>query len=222
MLGGLACNHVPDRFVIIDAADRQNPAVGFLTAAVLHKLNPLTMIKRFLFIVAGLIAMTAPTASAQRRSSNGPHPVELGIDGGITFGLDDPKVTVVSLPAQDFRVGFFMSDFLEIEPRFGLTSVHTAGNSLTTYNVEFGVLYMPSGDRVGKGVYLRPFLGISGVSASGGGSNNSGFAGIGAGLKIPLENRRLATRLEANYAHGFDNGGSNQIGLLFGLSFYTR
>ena len=175
-----------------------------------------------LLLVAALVAIAAPTAGAQRRSSSGPHPVELGIDGGITFGLDNPKVTVVSLPAQDFRVGFFMSDFLELEPRFGLNSIHSGGNSLTTYNAEFGVLYMPSGDRVGKGVYFRPFLGISGASVSGGGSNSSGYAGIGAGLKLPLENRRLATRLEANFAHGFDNGGTNQIGLLFGLSFYTR
>jgi hypothetical protein len=181
------------------------------------------MIKRLLLTVVGLVAVAAPTASAQRRSSSsGPRPIELGIDGGITFGLDDPKVTVVSLPAQDFRVGFFMSDFLELEPRFGLTSIQSQGQSATTYNFEFGVLYMPSGDRVGKGFYFRPFLGVSGASVSGGGSNNSGFAGIGAGLKIPFENRRLATRLEANFAHGFDNGGSNQIGLLFGLSFYTR
>jgi hypothetical protein len=179
------------------------------------------MIKRLLFIV-GLIAIIAPTASAQRRSSTAPHPIELGVDGGIIFGLDNPKLTVVSIPLQDFRVGFFMSDFLELEPRFNLNSIHSAGNSLTTYNAEFGVLWMPSGDRVGKGVYFRPFLGISGASVSGGGSNSSGFAGIGAGLKIPLENRRLATRLEANFAHGFDNGGTNQIGLLFGLSFFTR
>jgi hypothetical protein len=81
---------------------------------------------------------------------------------------------------------------------------------------------MPSGDRVGKGLYFRPFLGVSGASASGAGSNNSGYAGIGGGLKIPFENRRLATRLEGNFAHGFDNGGTNQLGILFGLSYYTR
>lgn len=179
------------------------------------------MSKRLFFISLALLAIVTPSASAQRRSSVA-HPVELGVDGGIIFGLDAPKATIVSLPLQDFRVGFFMSDFLELEPRFNLNSIHGGGQSLTTYTVELGALYMPSGDRVGKGFYFRPFLGISGASASGAGSNNSGFAGLGAGLKIPLENRRLATRLETNFAHGFDNGGTNQIGVLFGLSFYTR
>jgi hypothetical protein len=46
--------------------------------------------------------------------------------------------------------------------------------------------------------------------------------GLGVGLKIPFSDRRLATRMEANYSHGFSNGGSNLIGLLIGLSFFTR
>ena len=82
---------------------------------------------------------------------------------------------------------------------------------------------MPAGDRVGKGFYLRPFLGVVGVSVSGGGGNdNSGYGGAGVGIKIPFADRRLATRMEANYAHGFSSGGSNQIGLTLGLSFFTR
>jgi len=28
--------------------------------------------------------------------------------------------------------------------------------------------------------------------------------------------------MEANYAHGFSGGGSNLIGVLIGLSFFTR
>ncbi|HXL85641.1 MAG TPA: hypothetical protein VN927_00425, partial [Gemmatimonadaceae bacterium] len=65
--------------------------------------------------------------------------------------------------------------------------------------------------------------GVSGLSVSGpGGNNNSGYMGLGVGLKIPIVDRRLATRMEANYAHGFSGGGSNMIGLLLGLSFFTR
>jgi hypothetical protein len=42
------------------------------------------------------------------------------------------------------------------------------------------------------------------------------------GLKLPFDDRRLATRMEAAYSHTFGNGGANAIGVLIGLSFFTR
>lgn len=180
------------------------------------------MKKRLVVLGAVALALAASSAHAQRARSGG-GPVELGVDGGVTFGLDDPNTTVVQLPVQDFRLGYFVDDRLELEPRFSLNSIHGGGASLTTYSLELGVLFIPKGDRVGKGLYIRPFLGTVGISVSGGGgNNNSGYGGAGLGLKIPFADRRLATRMEANYAHGFSNGGSNQIGLTIGLSFFTR
>lgn len=181
------------------------------------------MMKRL--VVLGVLSLTlvAPAANAQRASHQNSGPIEFGIDGGVIFGLDAPRTTIVALPAQDFRLGYFLSDKVEVEPRFNINSVHVnGGGSLTTYAFEVGVLLQPGGDRVGKGLYLRPLVGVSGASVSGGGSNNSGYAGAGFGLKLPWADRRLATRMEANYEHGFSNGGSNQIGLLIGLSFFTR
>jgi hypothetical protein len=168
------------------------------------------------------LAVTAPAASAQRSAQRGSAPIELGIDGGVTFGLNNPKTTLVALPAQDFRLGFFLTDKVEVEPRFNINSIHGGGTSVTTYAFEVGVLLEPEGDRVGKGIYLRPLMGVSGVNLSPGASNNSGYTGVGFGLKLPFADRRLATRLEANYEHGFSNGGANRIGLLAGLSFFTR
>jgi hypothetical protein len=52
--------------------------------------------------------------------------------------------------------------------------------------------------------------------------SHSGYAGAGFGLKLPFADRRLATRMEANDSHGFSGGGSNLIGVLIGLSFFTR
>lgn len=149
-------------------------------------------------------------------------PIEFGIDGGVSFGLDDPKVTVVALPVQSFRVGFLMTDRTAIEPRLHLNSIRASGGSFTTYALEVGLVYSPSGDRVGNGLYGRPFLGFSGVSTSGPGDNSGGYAGLGVGLKIPFADRRLATRLETNYTHGFGTPNTNAIGLLIGLSFFTR
>ena len=180
------------------------------------------MIKRLAFLGVAALAITAPAANAQR-SSRGSTPIELGIDGGVLFGLDAPRATAVILPLQDFRVGFLVTDRLALEPRFSLTSAHTAGITATQYNLEFGVVYSPSGDRVGNGFYGRPFIGIDGSSVSGGGgSNSSGFMGLGLGLKIPFSDRRMATRMEGNYTHGFGNAGGNQLGFLLGLSFFTR
>ena len=168
-----------------------------------------------------LLAAAAPFAEAQR--SRGSRPIEFGIDGGVSFGLDEPRVHVVSLPLPRFRVGFHMTNKVALEPSFFLNSTHVqGGGSLTAYAFEVGVVYSPAGDRVGKGFYGRPFIGLAGASFSGAGSDSDGFAGIGAGLKLPFNDRRLATRLETNYSHGFGDGGSNNIGVLIGLSFFTR
>jgi hypothetical protein len=180
------------------------------------------MMKRLLVLTVATLVIAAPPARAQRSYRGGPTPIELGIDGAIIFGLDNPRATVLALPFQDFRIGFVVSEKFEIEPRFNLTSVHSGGASATDYNFELGVLYQPAGDRAGKGLYGRPFVGISGSSGTGFASDNSGLIGLGLGLKIPFSDRRLASRLEAAYAHGFGNGGNNALAILFGLSFFTH
>jgi hypothetical protein len=179
------------------------------------------MMKKLL-VVAVALALIAPAARAQRSSQHGSGPIELGIDAGLTFGIGNSSGTLFSLPTQVFRLGYFLSDKLEFEPRFSINSISGGGNTVSTYDLEAGLLLIPDGDRVGKGLYLRPFVGVAGISVSGGNSANSGNAGVGVGLKLPFADRRLATRLEANYDHGFSGGGSNAIGLLAGLSFFTR
>lgn len=206
--------------VIPNRLGRQNEKTGPETSRhepFLHSIPHMTI--RLVVLTALVLAAAAPSAEAQR--SRGSRPIEFGIDGGIAFGLDNPSLTVVGLPVQNFRMGILMSPKIAIEPRLTINSIRGSGASLTTYAFETGVVYSPAGDRVGKGLYGRPFLGVSGVSASGV-NDNSGYAGLGVGLKLPFADRRLATRLETNYAHGFGTGGSNQVGLLIGLSFFTR
>ena len=178
------------------------------------------MTKKIVVLSVLLLAAVAPAVQGQR--SRGSRPIELGIDGGLFFGLDDPNVTVVALPVQSFRVGFPMTAKIDLEPRAAINSIRGGGASFTTYAFEVGLVYSPSGDRVGRGVYGRPFLGVTGLSTSGPGDDNSAHLGLGVGLKIPFADRRLATRMEANYAHGFSNPSTNLIGLLIGLSFFTR
>ena len=179
------------------------------------------MIRRIVVLSALLLVAAAPLAQAQR--SRGDHrPIEFGIDGALIFGLDDPRYAALVIPMPVFRVGFLMTDRVALEPRLQLVTVRGGGQTATDYGLELGVVYSPNGDRVGRGLYARPFIGISGSSVSGGGSDSSGDAGLGIGLKIPFADRRLATRWEANYAHGFGTPSTNALSLLFGLSFFTR
>jgi hypothetical protein len=174
------------------------------------------MIKKT-FLLALALAASAGVAGAQRNSRG--YPIEFGVDGGIAFVFSSPTVTVLSLPAQDFRVGFILDNTWELEPRFGLNSISSNGNHVTSYQAALGVLYHLRKNPTGKGAYLRPFLGLSGVSTTGG-SDSNGLVGIGLGAKLPFGDRRLATRLEANLAQGLGSGSDAQLGLLFGLSFF--
>lgn len=171
--------------------------------------------------VLGFIALvlTATTADAQKSI---PRPIELGMDGGISVGFDNPNVTTVSLPVQALRVGFFMNDNISLEPRFNFNSVSGGGVSVRSYALELGALYHLGGYRKGSGLYVRPFAGIAGVGGDLG-SGSDAFLGAGVGVKLPFANRRLATRLEANVGHAFtDVGGSNNLGLLLGVSLFHR
>jgi hypothetical protein len=80
-----------------------------------------------------------------------------------------------------------------------------------------GALYHFSPSRAANQFYVRPFIQIAGFSG-GGASDSQALFGVGGGLKIPLRDR-ISSRFEANFAH---TDGSDMIGLLAGLSFYTR
>jgi outer membrane protein assembly factor BamA len=148
--------------------------------------------------------------------------MELGIDAGVTFGLDEPRVTTISIPAQHFRIGFVMGDRVSIEPAFALNSIRAGGETVTAWNAEMGVLWHTAAVR--SGPYLRPFVGVMGFSHEGH-SDTRASVGAGLGYKIPVIDQRVAWRLEANYAYAFKTDhdpAASQIGLRAGLSFFTR
>ncbi len=171
-----------------------------------------------LLVLAG---MSASTASAQSASASA-NPIELGIDAGIGRTLGSDGVTMVSIPNGEFRVGFFVSNRLSIEPRINVVSVSGSGSTYTEYGGDVGILYHVSNNRVGIGPYVRPFVGLTGES--GGGSYTQAEAGVGVGTKIPIADR-LAVRLEGAYNHEFSSGqygSANELAVLFGLSFFTH
>ena len=172
--------------------------------------------RRLLSFAALTILTLSASASAQRSTSANPSP-EIGMDAGIGFRLTDPSFTTVAIPVPAIRMGFFVSPALSIEPTLGLTSVSGGGISGTDYAIGVGALYHFSPSRAANQFYVRPFVNINGSSGDLGSGSSVAF-GVGGGLKIPLRDR-IASRFEANFQH---SDGADAIGLLAGLSFYTR
>ncbi|MEJ7759066.1 MAG: outer membrane beta-barrel protein [Gemmatimonadaceae bacterium] len=173
--------------------------------------------------VASALSLGAAPAHAQIARG-----VELGIDAGVAIGLGDNSQTTIDIPAQSFRAGFVMTDRISIEPKLGLRIVTGGGDTFSFYRAEVGALYhlSPRADRMRAGVYVRPFAGLVGFSAGDDDndtdvSDTNGLLGVGVGLKVPLLSR-LSSRFEANFAGNFGDNTDSQIGLLAGLSFFTR
>jgi hypothetical protein len=171
--------------------------------------------------LAAAFTIAATAASAQVST---PRPLELGIDAGVTIGLDDNALTSIDIPVQSFRIGFPISPRTSLEPKLRLNILTGEGDTFTSYRAELGLLYHLGSDRYPgayqrAGIYVRPFIGIVGYAD--GDSDSAGLLGGGIGWKHPLVSR-LSSRLEANFAHQFGEGDANQIGLLAGLSFFTR
>ncbi len=176
------------------------------------------------FAALSLIAI-ASTASAQRTTrgsmtSANPSP-ELGVDAGVTFYLDDPTSTSLQIPIQSIRMGFFISPSVSIEPSLSYNYTSFDGGHNSNYGLGVGLLYHFSPSRMAKQWYVRPFIGLNGVSNENGSDSAFDF-GAGFGVKVPVGNR-FASRFEANFAHYMNDGATqNAVGLLAGLSVYTH
>lgn len=170
--------------------------------------------------VVALVALSlggAATAAAQR-------PIELGVDAGVQFDLEDPKTTVIGIPVQNLRVGFFLSDKLSLEPAVAFNWIKASGeDAFSTLSADASLLYHFSADTERSQLYARPFVGLSRVG--GGGESVSQLqAGAGLGVKLPMATR-MALRLEGNIRHGFESddiASGTALGMAIGFSFFTR
>lgn len=159
----------------------------------------------------------AATAAAQR-------PIELGVDAGVMFDLDDPKTTALSIPVQGIRAGFFMSDKLSIEPAVAFNWIKASGeDAFSTLALDAGVLYHLSADASRSQLYVRPVAGVT--RFGGGGESTSQFnVGGGIGVKLPMS-ERMKLRLEGSLRHGLESDdmpSGTAAGLTIGFSFLTR
>lgn len=146
-----------------------------------------------------------------------PRVFELGVDGGLRLGLGDAGTTEIDIPGGQFRIGFLLSRTFSVEPAFSFRYFKTEGiDGSSRFTLTTGLLYHFQPNREDTQLYLRPFVR---ADFPRGGEFDPGV-GVGLGVKIPWDDR-LAFRFEGNVEQQFDPSAS-AIGLLAGLSFYTR
>jgi hypothetical protein len=170
--------------------------------------------------VIALLLVAGSVASAQRTAaSSSPRVWELGVDAGLSFGLDDPNVTTFQIPVQNIRAGVHIAPNWSVEPFLGYNYVKVEGaDAFSVYQFGVGALYHFSTDRARSQMYLRPSIQIVGVSGGGASDSEAGI-GVGIGMKWPKLGGRIAWRGEANVTAIND---ATTLGALFGLSLFTR
>jgi hypothetical protein len=186
------------------------------------------MMKHTRWIVGLLGVGFACASNASAQASNG-SPIEIGMGALFarrttdqTFGPIRTSVdqNLVQLPVAMIRVGFFVTDMVQLEPALGFLYQSGTGSHGTQTLFDIGVPIDLQTDRSKANWYVRPLVGFahltSSVNGNGGGSTSAtqvSFGG-GVGVRVPID-RRFATRFEANYRHGNDNdnfGSYNQFG----------
>ena len=181
-------------------------------------------------VALALVAVASSIASAQRRTrvSNAAPAAqggfwELGLDGGIGIGLDDPKTFSIAIPVSQVRAGYYVSDILSLEPSLSFFSVASKGSTaFSAWTLGLGVLYHLSPDRKASQMFVHPMLAFDGGS---GGQDTRTSLGAGVGLKKPAMDGRFVWRFEAGLMHRLKSGAfAASTGLYgnWGLSIYTK
>lgn len=172
-------------------------------------------------VLATLLVMAAAPLHAQRGNST---PVELGIDGAITrVSTNGPSYTRVAIPMESFRVGFFVSPRVSVEPAMRVLWVKQGDNSATSFDLNAGLMLHTRRVRGAPQLFLRPLVGMTGMNSEDD-SRNQPYIDIGGGLKVHGANR-LAFRTSLEYQHALESRPlptQDRVSLLFGVSYFTR
>ena len=188
------------------------------------------MKRTHVYLSAAALALTAVGAAGAQQQ----RPLwEFGIDGTLAHRTthddvlgrtQDESFTQVELPVPMVRAGLYLSENVELEPVLGIQHSSAAGGSATQLALDVGLPIYVSGTRATDQIFVRPLIGFDHFSGTGTRGFTQTSIGAGVGVKIPIDSR-IASRLEAQYRHGFDSGPANaydQIALLVGLSVYSR
>ena len=149
---------------------------------------------------------------------------ELGIDGGLSWHLNDRTTSRTSIPMQSLRFGFFALNWVSIEPSLALTVIDSESTDpITSFSFWLSGLLHITGDRSKLQPFVRPTGGWN--HYSNGSDNFSQFkAGGYVGMKIPVA-EHLSLRLESGYLRGFESDNlpsSDEVSFNFGISLFVQ
>ena len=178
---------------------------------------------RRLALVAIAVAALSSPGLAQSKGTT-----EFGLDGNLSFGLDEPHITILNIPVQRLRVGYFISPRISIEPYGALNWTHIDGANSTNLALGVGGLYHFGDSTSSPRIYARPFAELlhNSIDGNNGGSisNTTGAIGAGVGVKIPF-GKMFAWRFEGAFTQSFANGdidAQSSLNAFFGLSFFMH
>jgi len=176
--------------------------------------------------LAAVLTLVLPATAAAQQGV-----VELGVDAGIEYDIVDDADTFetddllsATLPGQRFRVGFFVSDRVAVEPGVALTYMDMGDDSFTDFTLDGALVYHFTEDPDRTRAFLHGGGAMNVVDFDGDASDTQFAAFAGVGAKIPVANR-LAIRLEGNGLRAFESDDRFAFwGLqgVFGVSFFTE
>jgi len=165
-----------------------------------------------------------PAAAQQSRG------LEFGMDAGLFHysyssgnGPRPASTTVLSFPVSSVRAAFPLSGSFELEPAATLVYQNGGGRTAVTFSGNVGLLMELGGDSKLSQWYVRPSVGLILASSSGFSTSDRATIGAGVGTRMRLTDR-IAARYEARYQYvsKANNYSMNVVGLLAGLSIFTR
>lgn len=183
------------------------------------------LIRRAIAAAAALVLAVPLTTSAQQGA------VEFGVDAGIEYDIVDDEGTIetddvfsAQLPGQRFRVGFFVSDRVVVEPGIALTFIDVGDNSFTDLTLDAALGYHFSADPDRTRFFVHGGGAFNVIDLDGDESDTQFGVFGGLGAKVPVADQ-LALRFEGNGLRAFES--DDRFGFwglqgVIGISFFTR
>ena len=178
---------------------------------------------RYATLVIFLLLMPWDQGYAQSR------PVELGIDGAISYSFVDDNdgqgsddVQTWAFPLQRFRAAFFLTTALQAQATTGFEVADYGEVSTVRFALALAALYHLTGDRTRSGLYVSGGAGLNLLSDVE--SDTQWSLGTGLGFKFPLGHRlSLRPALEVSRSLETDRrSAATTVSAVIGLSFFTK
>ncbi len=165
-------------------------------------------------VLVALVSVAAAGAGSEARAA-GRGSTELGLDAGISWTFSSnlnvadatttEDVVTVTVPVQSVRVGFFVSDRVQVEPSLGFVLVSVGDETLSQLSLGIDLLAAFASEPGAPAPYVTVGGLITSLDVGDDTATQFGVSG-GLGVRFP-QGDRWAVRLEGGLARLFENEG---------------